>query len=77
MRLPDKVTPYSRSSLPLFVAILKTLEMGDLDPSDLISKMNRRAYSLNETVEALDLLFALGKIVFIEDETRIHYVGRN
>ncbi|MDO4498630.1 MAG: hypothetical protein Q4B51_03280 [Coriobacteriaceae bacterium] len=75
MRLPDKVTPYALSSLPLFVAIAKTLEAKDLEPSELISKMVKKSHGLNETMEALDLLFALGKIEFTEDEMRIRYVG--
>lgn len=75
MRLPDKVTPYALSSLPLLVTILKTLEMSDMEPSELLRKMSKKSYGLNETIEALDLLFALGKVDFDEDETRLRYVG--
>lgn len=77
MRLPDKVTCYALSSLPLLVTVLKTLEKGDMEPSELMSKMSKKSYELNETIEALDLLFALGKVGFNEDETRLHYVVRN
>lgn len=75
MRLPDKVTPYALSSMPLFVAVLKALEAKDLEPSELISKMAKKSHGLSEVMEALDLLFALGKVEFTEDETRIRYVG--
>lgn len=74
MRLPDKITPFSLSSLPLLVFILKALEKDDLEPSALVSKMEKQSHSLSETIEALDMLFALGRVEF-DGEARLHYVA--
>ena len=73
MRLPNKITPYSESVLPALVKLLDTLEGASLTPSEIYSSCKH--IDMSEFVEAMDCLFALGKIDFEDDGRRIRYVG--
>jgi hypothetical protein len=73
MRLPNKITPYSESVLPALAKLLDTLEGASLTPSELYSSCKH--IDMSEFVEAMDCLFALGKIDFEDDGMRVHYVG--
>ena len=74
MRFPSKVTPYSESILAKFPIILSVLEKDDLTPDVLYSKVKSKVSDIGELVEILDCLYALGKIVIL-DEGALHYVS--
>lgn len=76
MRLPDKVTIYDDSILACFEPILRTLQHGNMTAPTLYDKVKR---SLREDiglfVEALDCLFALGKVDFADGTEELIYVA--
>ncbi len=73
MKLPSKVTPYKKSTLATFPIILKTLSTVDLSPDLLYSKVKEDFSGISQFVDALDCLFALGKIELLPEGV-IHYV---
>ena len=75
MRFPSKVTPYSDSILAKFPIILSALEKEDLTPTALYTKVKTKISDIGELVEIIDCLFALGKVVILEEEGVLHYVG--
>lgn len=72
MRLPNKITPYSESVLPTLAKILETLGDDSSTPSKLYSSCKH--IDMNEFIEAMDCLYALGKIEFADDGKSVHYV---
>lgn len=75
MRLPNKITPYSESTLPHLVSLLKSLKKSDRTPSELCKEM--RKLTTSEVVEALDILFAFGMVDISDDGRSIRYVERD
>lgn len=74
MKLPSKVTPYKESSIAKFPAVLSILEDADMSSSELFSRLKKsKVKDIEEYVEILDALYALGKIE-IRGEL-LHYVG--
>lgn len=73
MKLPSKSTPYKNSVIALFPRILSLLGERDMSVSELYEQMKN--YSCGEYMAALDALYALGKIDYIEDRRMLHYVG--
>ena len=73
MRLPNKATPYAESVLPLFPRILDEVsdEAGKA-PLDLLSVCG--ATDVSSFIEAMDCLYALGKIEFSDDGEHVRYV---
>lgn len=71
MRLPNKITPYNESILPTLVKVLSAIDGKSARPLDLYkkSKCDISSYS-----EALDCLFALGKIDFDDEGRRLRRV---
>lgn len=76
MRLPSKVTPYSQSTLSQFPPILTHLSDQDLSPATLYKKVKSKFADVDEFVDTLDCLFALGQIELLYPEEVLHYVGR-
>lgn len=76
MRLPSKVTPYSQSTLSKFPPVLKQLADQDLRPAGLYKKVKSHFEDVNEFLDTLDCLFALGQIELLYPEEVLHYVGR-
>ena len=74
MRLPNKVTDYKSSILFYFPLILGALEQRDASPSDLYQGLKNKKISIGEYIDALDCLFALGKIELDEDRRVLRYV---
>jgi hypothetical protein len=77
MRLPSKVTNYRSSLLALFPYILTELSLNDLDVLELYHAVKKGRYSnlsIGVYLQALDCLFALGKINFIGDGEVLQYV---
>ena len=76
MRLPNKVTPFSDSVISLFPTILECLEHQDMSPRDLFER-SVSGKDISTFMNALDCLFALGKIEISKETGVLHYVGRN
>jgi hypothetical protein len=62
MRLPSKVTTFKESTLALFPLLLKEVMVEDVPPLALFEKVKGEDDDISNFVEALDCLFALGKI---------------
>lgn len=62
MIVPNKLFPYEESVLSLFPVILTPLEKGPLSPLTLYRSISKAPISINDYLEALDALRALGKI---------------
>ena len=77
MRLPSKVTPYSQSVMARLPRILKVMQERDYRPSELYHKVKGKNMSLAEFIEALDCLFLLGQVEFINGREALHYVARD
>lgn len=74
MKLPNKVTSYSESTLSRLAPILTTLSMGDKTVIEVYQYTHLQYQSLEEYIDALDCLFALGKIEYIEESRVLHFV---
>lgn len=75
MKLPSKVTPYSRSTLSQLPLILKALQKGDKSPASLYKSVGSNFTDVNDFSEALSCLYVLGKIDLLYPEEVIHLVG--
>lgn len=73
MRLPSKVTPYRKSVLAKFPAVIKVLQQGDIRPGDLYQKV-KRGVDMADFIEILDALYLLEKVDFIPGKGALHYV---
>lgn len=73
MRLPNKVTPFSDSVISLFPIILECLKQHDMSPRDLFEH-SVPGKDISIFLDALDCLFALGKIEITEETGVLHYV---
>ncbi len=74
MKTPNKVTPYKKSSLAKFPAVLALLEKEDMTPSELFSKVKKnKIQNIDEFVEIIDCLYAMHKIEI--DGEVLHYAG--
>lgn len=76
MKLPSKVTPYSKSTLAKLPVGLKRLDGQDLRPLTLYQKVHTHFEDVNDFVDTLDCLYALGAIELLYPEEVLHYVGR-
>ena len=74
MRFPDKITSYKESFLEIIPLILDELSRCDMTPTELFESLHNKA-SLSEYIEALDCLFALGKVELIQQREVLHYVA--
>ena len=74
MRLPNKVTDYKSSIIFYFPLILSALEQQAASPSDLFQRIKTKKISIGEYIDALDCLFALGKIELDEERRILKYV---
>ncbi len=73
MKLPGKSTPYKNSVLALFPDILSVLRQGECSVLDLYRQTG--ITSVSDYMNALDCLYALGKIEISEEGGLLHYVG--
>lgn len=62
MRLPSKVTPFAERTLAALPPILSCLAQGEPTPRSLYAKCGQDVGGVTEFVDALDCLYALGKI---------------
>ncbi|MBE6035024.1 MAG: hypothetical protein E7222_10070 [Clostridiales bacterium] len=76
MKLPNKITSYSESSISKFPPILKVLREGEKSPIELYEKAKKDKISIPEFMEVIDALYALGKID-LNGEGKLYYVTRD
>ena len=70
--MPNKITPYDESILPLLPGIMEQLMDGEKSPSDLYAQL--KGIGTTEFIEAMDCLYALGKIDVADDGRGIRRV---
>lgn len=74
MLLPNKLIPYDQSILPKLSVILKELKDNPKSVHDLYKRVIKKMDGVSEFIDALDCLYALGKIEFDEKEEVLRYV---
>ncbi len=74
MKFPNKVTPYKKSIFPKLPSILVLIQEKDYTVTTLYECVSDRL-TINEFIDVLDCLFALGKIT-LRNEV-LHYVKRD
>lgn len=73
MNLPGKSVMYSKSIFPLFPKILRELQKEDLSVNELYIRLCSE-HDFEIFMNALDCLFALGKIEINVKEKKLYYV---
>ena len=74
MLLPNKLFSYEESILSRFPVVLSVLEEKPMRVSELYKKLNDYVESVNDFIEILDCLYALGKIELDGEEGVLKYV---
>lgn len=74
MKLPNKITSYKESILSKLPIILNELRDNQVSINDIYMKNERKFESIDQFIDALDCLYALGKIQYDEESERIVYV---
>lgn len=74
MLLPNKLFSYEESILSRFPVVLSVLEEKPMRVSELYKKLNDYFESVNDFIEILDCLYALGKIELNGEEGVLKYV---
>ena len=74
MLLPNKLIPYDQSVLSKLPIILKELDNHPISVHELYKRVIKKMSGVNEFIDALDCLYALGKIEFDEKEEVLRYV---
>jgi hypothetical protein len=75
MRLPNRVTPYRKSTLAKFPVVLSALQEFDMSPQILYARVKKKDFPVTDFIEVLDCLFMLGKIEFVPGKEVLRYVG--
>lgn len=75
MKFPNKVTSYSESIFSRLSTILKILYTGDKTIIELYQDTCFQYNAIEEYIDALDCLYALGKIDYIEESGVLHFVA--
>lgn len=73
MRLPSKFISFKESILPKFIGVLTKLQEHDMTVLELYKRFKGQVENIDEFIEILDCLFALGKISYNGEV--LHYVG--
>ena len=74
MRFPNKITSYNESILSKFYPILSALSRQDMPVYSLYYKIKQYFPSVCDYIDALDCLFAMGKIALDEEKGILRYV---
>ena len=74
MRLPNKIFSYNESSISKYPVVLTALQRSPLPIRELYEKTRRQWDGIGTFMEALDCLFALGKIKLDDNEEKLFYV---
>ncbi len=75
MKLPNKVITYNESIISKFPFILNLLKERDYYVFELFNRVKEKIKDINEFIETLDCLFALGKIKLDNNSRRLSYVA--
>ena len=75
--LPNKVLPVAESILPKLPLILEKLRENNYSILSLYEDTQEKFNDVNEFIFALDVLFVLDKIEFIEGLKELKYVNWN
>lgn len=73
MRLPNKVISYNRSIISKFPLILDTLQVKPYSVIDLYNSV-KTYMDIDDFLDIIDSLFALGKIRLNEQRRELYYV---
>lgn len=71
MKLPNKIVSYKESILYKLPIILGALNKNRISITELYIKISMEFDSINEFIDALDCLFALGKIQYDEEREEL------
>ena len=74
MRLPSKVTSYNVSIISKFSIILELLSYSSKSPRQLYEEQKQKFEDVNEYIEALDVLFSLGRVKYDDTLGELYYV---
>lgn len=74
MRLPSKVTSYNVSIISKFSIILESLSYSSKSPRQLYEGQKQKFEDVNEYIEALDVLFSLGRVKYDDTLGELYYV---
>ena len=74
MLLPNKLFSYEESILSRFPLVLSMLQEKPMRVSELYKRLNDYVESVNDFIEILDCLYALGKIESDGEEGVLKYV---
>lgn len=71
MRLPSKVTSFKESSLSRFPILISKLSKNDISPYELYEATCKHFENIEDFIDTLDYLYAIGKISFDKENGRI------
>lgn len=74
MLFPNKLFTYSESVISKFPLILDEVRRGPVPVGELYKRVADRLTGVSEYLDALDCLYAVGRIDFDEDEGVLMYV---
>ena len=77
MILPSKLFSYNQSVLPKMVVLIKEIQKQDRGVLELFQQVQDKFDGIDEFVEALDGLYALGKIELDTNRRTLKYVERD
>lgn len=77
MILPSKLFSYNQSILPKAVLIAKTLKEGDQGVRELFEKLQDQFNGADEFMDAMDCLYAIGRVELDPNRRVLRYVERN
>ena len=77
MILPSKLFTYSQSVLPKMVILIKEIKKRDQGVLELFQQVQDEFDGVDEFVETLDGLYALGKIELDSNRRALKYVERD
>ncbi len=73
MKLPSKITSYTESILSKIIPVISVVETKDLTVKELYNETKQYFNDIEEYIDTIDCLFAIGKIILLKDRV-IHYV---
>lgn len=77
MILPSKLFSYNQSVLPKMVVLIKEIQKQDRGVLELFQQVQDEFDGVDEFVETLDGLYALGKIELDTNRRTLKYVERD
>ncbi len=77
MRLPSKVTPYEKSTLPQMVFVMKKLDRVSMRPRELYSEWITQGLPACDFMDTMDALFAIGSVEFDGEGRLVSNAERN